>query len=261
MKIYSNNPIQDTLKWKGEHILIAINKKENPVLSEEDEGRRYEAEFTIADENKLDNIIHSLTRMQQDSELDDAVIYNIAVDGQKAIEIKKEYLQKVSSNVFPALPEFGWLEEGKIYSYANGAVMVRQPHERTIYAPELTPALFSFYREISEGQEWIPQENVELNVTRTFEGKTYKCIQPHTTQSDFTPTATMGVLWVEVVETNPEIKPPQWVSGDYYKYVVGYQVYDSGKVWEAINLTHTWIEPALDGNGAISWKFVKDWVD
>jgi hypothetical protein len=43
--------------------------------------------------------------------------------------------------------------------------------------------------------------------------------------------------------------------------MVGTQVYNRGQIWEAINLTHTWIEPALTGNGAISWKFVKDWIE
>lgn len=57
------------------------------------------------------------------------------------------------------------------------------------------------------------------------------------------------------------VKPPQWVSENYYLYVVGYQVYDSGKVWRAKNTTHTWIQPALTGNGAISWEFVKDWIE
>lgn len=71
-------------------------------------------------------------------------------------------------------------------------------------------------------------------------------------------------LWIDITPadpTAPEVKPPQWVSGDYYKYKVGTQVYNKGQVWEAINLTHTWIEPALEGNGAISWKFVKDWIE
>ena len=71
-------------------------------------------------------------------------------------------------------------------------------------------------------------------------------------------------LWIDItpVDTEaPEVKPPQWNTNDYYKYSVGYQVYNKGQVWEAINTTHTWIEPALEGNGAISWKFVKDWVE
>jgi hypothetical protein len=71
-------------------------------------------------------------------------------------------------------------------------------------------------------------------------------------------------LWIDITPVDPEapeVKPPQWVSVDYYKYEVGTQVYDLGKVWEAINKTHTWIQPALEGNGAISWKFVKDWAE
>ena len=43
--------------------------------------------------------------------------------------------------------------------------------------------------------------------------------------------------------------------------LLGYQVFDTGKVWRAQNTTHTWIQPAFEGNGAISWEFVKDWIE
>jgi hypothetical protein len=71
-------------------------------------------------------------------------------------------------------------------------------------------------------------------------------------------------LWIDITPTDPEapeVKPPQWATGDYYKYSVGYQVYNKGQVWEAINTTHTWVEPSLVNPGNISWKFVKDWVE
>lgn len=75
MKIYSNIPIPDTLKWKGEQTLIAINKKENPVNSEEDEGKKYEADFTISESNSEQHIVESMQRMLQDSAHDNNVIY------------------------------------------------------------------------------------------------------------------------------------------------------------------------------------------
>lgn len=75
MKIYSNIEIPDTLKCRSEQTLIAINKKENPVTSEEDEGRRYEADFTIADKNSESEILEATQRMLHDSTHDDNVIY------------------------------------------------------------------------------------------------------------------------------------------------------------------------------------------
>ena len=49
-----------------------------------------------------------------------------------------------------------------------------------------------------------------------------------------------------------------WDGGKWLDYVVGYKVKHDSAIWEAINTTHTWIEPAHDGNGAISWKHIKD---
>ena len=109
-----------------------------------------------------------------------------------------------ADTLYPLLPTSGTMVEGAIYSYNGGMVVVRQTHERTIYSPEDTPALFSVYRANTEGAEWVANEPVEKGDTRTFEGKTYQCIQPHTTQVDYTPTATLGVLWKEVPQQSDE---------------------------------------------------------
>ena len=93
------------------------------------------------------------------------VVDNIEVAGKPAIEIKPEYIVKVATSIFKTLPTTGLLTKGEIYSYNNGAVMVVQDHSRTTFAPELTPALFSFYREVTEGKEWIVGEKIELNAT------------------------------------------------------------------------------------------------
>lgn len=60
-----------------------------------------------------------------------------------------------ASTIYPPLPTSGWMEEGVVYSYNRGMVIVRQPHERTIYAPEDTPALFYVYRTNTEGAGWL----------------------------------------------------------------------------------------------------------
>ena len=151
------------VRWKKDEWAIHVNHAE--VNTEE--GIMYEADFTVVKELTAEAAINAFTRQQQDPELDNAVINTIEVEGQDAITIKREYEVKASPTIFPQLPATGWLEKGVIYSYQNGAVMVEQAHNRTIYTPEETPALFSFYRENKEGQEWIPQEPVELNNTRT----------------------------------------------------------------------------------------------
>jgi len=150
---------------------------------------------------------------------------HIEVNGKPAIETKVDYPTKVASTIFPSLPSSGTLKMGEIYSYGNGAVMVRQTHERTIYTPEQTPALFSFYRDNASAElAWMEGEKVEAGWKRTYGGKTYECLQAHQTQADWTPTATIGVLWKEVVIV---VDIPVWVqpTGAHDAYPLGAKVH------------------------------------
>ena len=202
-------------KWKDGEFILWNNHKDNGPQPEEAAGSRYEADFTIVKELTIEAAIAAFTRMTTDPVQDRLVVDNIEVEGVKAIDIKKEYPTKVSSTIFPPLPSSGTLKIGEIYSYNNGAVMVRQTHERTIYAPEETPALFSFWRDNASAElAWMDGEKVEKGWKRTFDGKTYECLQAHQTQADWTPTATLGVLWKEVVVIPAE---GAWAVGVAYK--------------------------------------------
>lgn len=110
----------------------------------------------------------------------------------------------------------------------------------------------------AEGLPTLPNEGewIEMNKLYNYNGQAVHCVQGH--YRTHYPIADIPNLLVLL--PLPNVKPPQWVSENYYLYVVGYQVYDGGKVWKAKNTTNTWIQPALTGNGAISWEFVKDWV-
>ena len=118
-----------------------------------------------------------------------------------------------AGDLYPALPSSGTVTEGEIYSYDGGMVIVRQTHVRTIYAPEDTPALFSVYRANTEGEQWVANEAVQKGDTRTYNGKTYQCLQSHTTQSDWTPDKT-ATLWQEVVGAP---STGEWATGVAYK--------------------------------------------
>ena len=225
MKTNSNIQFPKTARWKDGENVIYVNHKDNGVQPEGEEGKRYEADFTIIkDTDDITGAIEAFTRMTTDPVQDQLVVDNIEIGGTLAIDIKKDYPTKVSSTIFPPLPNSGWLEQGVIYSYNNGAVMVRQPHERTIYTPEQTPALFSFWRDNASAElAWMDGEKVEKGWKRTFSGKTYECLQPHQTQSDYTPTATLGVLWKEITsETIPVWKQP---TGAHDAYNIGAKVH------------------------------------
>jgi hypothetical protein len=117
-------------------------------------------------------------------------------------------------DAFPPLPEGGWLEAGAIYQYGDGAVIVRQAHNRTEHAPEDVPALFMVYRADADAAlPWVAGESVSVGTIRTYEGSTYRCIQPHVTQADWTPPATPS-LWAVVVEQQPGIA--EWTAGILY---------------------------------------------
>lgn len=251
MKNKSTVPFPTTpLRWKEGEYAILINHKDNGEQAEGEEGNRYEADFTVVKELTAEAAIEAFTRSQNDPNLDYKAIFNIEQDGKKAIDVKRDYPVKASTNIFPVLPLEGRLLQGQIYSYANGAVMVVQDHDRTIYAPELTPALFSFYRPNPEGKEWIAGEQVALNSTRTYGGKTYKCILAHQTQDGWKPDVTPA-LWVEVTVT-PEIT--DWVqpTGVHDAYNIGDKVRFNSKVYESIINANVW-SPTAYPQG---WKLV-----
>lgn len=245
MKSYSNIPFENSAKWKDGELIVFINAKDNGVQPEGKAGMRYEADFTIVNGETMESAIFAFTRMTNDADLDQKVIDNIEVDGSPAIESKPVYANKVSTSIFPTLPVNGELKKGQVYSYGNGAVMVVQDHQRTIYAPELTPALFSFYRTVTEGQEWIIGEQVALNATRTYNGKTYKCIQAHQTQTSWNPELTLGTLWQVVATTSA------WTVGVAYKVndIVTYlgktykcrQAHTSISTWNPVAAASLWL--------------------
>lgn len=126
------------------------------------------------------------------------------------------------SDQFPPLPDAGtWLEAGEKYSHDGGVLIVRQSHTRTEHDPATVPALFLVHREDDDNLEWIAGEYAALGVIRVFAAQAYKCIQPHTTQSDWTPPATPA-LWAEYT---PPVSGGEWVdSGETAIAFLGSQV-------------------------------------
>ena len=102
-------------------------------------------------------------------------------------------------------------------------VIVEQDHNRTIYTPEETPALFSVYRKNTEGMEWVFPEKVIAGDKRTFGGKTYICLQSHQTLETWTPDKTPA-LWKEVIVV---VDIPVWIqpTGAHNAYRLGAKVH------------------------------------
>lgn len=168
----------------------------------------------------------------------------------KCSEREDGFLQIAESIVdkLPALPSSGWLQKGSIYNYNDVAVMVLQAHERTIFPPESTPALFSIYRDEIDGLEWAANESVSVGWTRTYKGKSYTCLQAHTTQSDWTPDIAPA-LWSEIVEPGDG-----WAAG--VAYIVGQSVTYKDIVYECLQ-AHTSMAGWEPPNVPALWAVVK----
>lgn len=133
-----------------------------------------------------------------------------------ADEDENAFLAAVPANALPPLPPQGtWLEAGDLYANGARVVMVRRDHSRTEHAvDDLVPTLFLVYRaDASDVLAWVAGENVVKGTRRTYDGVTYQCVIAHTTQVDWTPVATLGVLWAEVA-TEPA--GAEWQAGIVY---------------------------------------------
>ena len=144
------------------------------------------------------------------------------------------------------LPEAGQLcEANRIYRYSEGTengysglVICVQQHNRTIYKPEETPALFSFFRENSDDLDWIPNEWVKLGWKRIYNGVTYTVIQAHQTLETWTPDVTPALWEAEIIEE--EISEWKQPAGGHDAYNTGDRVLFEGKTYESLIDANVW---------------------
>ena len=151
------------------------------------------------------------------------------------------------SNVIPDLPDVGGeVIKDKLYKWDGQIIQCIQSHSRTEFSPDITPALFSFYRAETADMLWIPNEQVALNAERTYNAVKYKCIQAHMTQDTWRPDLTLGILWSVVVTSQ------QWTIGVAYKVndIVTYlgnsykclQAHTSISTWNPVAASSLWIK-------------------
>lgn len=132
------------------------------------------------------------------------------------------------------------------YLWKGDIVKCRQTHNRTIYEPKDTPALFSFFRDNSNQLEWIVGEQVQVGWMRIYDSTKYEVVQAHQTQADWTPTATLGTLWKVYVDTSAT---SEWKVGVAYKVndIVTYQgsTYKCRQAHTSISTWYPSVVPAL----------------
>lgn len=145
---------------------------------------------------------------------------------------------------------------GQYYLYKGDILKCRQTHNRTIYEPKDTPALFSFWRDNSEQLQWISGEQVEVGWVRIYNDVKYEVIQAHQTQDDWIPTATLNVLWKVYVDPTVEVIPI-WVqpTGAHDAYNIGDKVHFptiTDPVYESLINANVW-SPIVYAAG---WRLV-----
>lgn len=87
-------------------------------------------------------------------------------------------------------------------------------------------------------EPWIAGESVNIGTLRLYEDELYKCVQAHTTQSDWTPDITPA-LWV--IKSAPGVIP-EWVqpAGSHDAYNIGDKVTYGDHLWESKIDANVW---------------------
>ena len=94
---------------------------------------------------------------------------------------------------------------------------------------------------------WVTDHPYKLNDRVSYGGTTYRCIQSHTSQSDWTPDV-VPALWTRIKANPDPSEPEEWVqpTGAQDAYAKGDRVKHNGKVWVSDVDANVW-EPSVYG--------------
>jgi hypothetical protein len=199
---------------------------------------------------RIDNKFVKVTTESGDLHIN-SYIESARVETNQPIE-QSDNLNNLPVSDLPILPNVGgWCAKDVIYNYNGQAVYCIQGHNRTIYTPEQTPALFSVYRENSNDLDWIINEAVEAGWFRFEDDIKYECIQSHMTLPGWNPSSTTS-LWKEYI-----VGIPVWVqpTGAHDAYQMGDQVYfptENDSVYESKINANVWSPTAYPAG----WKLI-----
>lgn len=96
-------------------------------------------------------------------------------------------------------------------------------------------------------EEWADGENYVAGDKRRHGGAVYVCLQPHTSQPDWTPSAAAS-LWAKVINASedPAVIPAWEQPNSTNPYGKGDKVTHKGKTWESSIDNNVW-EPSVYG--------------
>ncbi len=92
---------------------------------------------------------------------------------------------------------------------------------------------------------WVEGIAYEVGNIRSYEGDLYRCVQAHTSQSDWTPDK-VPALWTKIGDPTEEF--PEWSQpvGAHDAYAKGDKVSFGGKHWESTVDNNVW-QPGVYG--------------
>lgn len=135
-----------------------------------------------------------------------------------------EVQSNCESQTITELPAVGQIVyKDSLYLYSDtlstsNIIKCRQTHNRTIYPPSVTPALFSFHRVNSDTLSWIENEEVQKDWYRMYGGFKWKCLQSHMTLIGWEP-PNLPALWNKVVVTQEWTYPVAYKVNDIVTYL------------------------------------------
>ena len=98
---------------------------------------------------------------------------------------------------------------------------------------------------------WAPDRGYPAGFRVQYNGILYKCLQSHTSQSDWTPDASPS-LWAKVLIPDPTIIPAWEQPDSTNPYSKGDKVTHNGKTWESLVDNNVWEPGAVGTEG--QWK-------
>lgn len=133
----------------------------------------------------------------------------------EALQAKTESIESASSIAFVTLAETGTIDE------------VTATEHTELFSP------------------WVEGISYDIGAIRRYDDMLYRCIQAHTSQSDWTPDKTPA-LWVKIGD--PTVEFPEWSQplGAHDAYNKGDKVSHKGKKWISAADANVW-EPGVYG--------------
>ncbi len=132
----------------------------------------------------------------------------------------------------------------------QAAVLLAQIQAQSL-TDEQAIAVKSLYPEWSGGRV-----SYEKDYKTICDGTLYKCLQSHTSQSNWSPVSTPS-LWAEVLAGQEGTGIGEWKQpGSTNPYMKGDQVKHNGDTWESLIDNNVW-EPGAQGSEALWQKVAK----